>query len=63
MAQAVAQPKAGVFTVKFESRRQVRNLIRLADRWAGCIRLALKGNEVFLILLLQAKDKGLLREI
>lgn len=37
-------------------------LIRLADRWAGCIRMALLGNEQCQALVARAEKKGLLKE-
>ncbi len=45
------------------ARDESEPLIRLADRWAGCIRLALKGNEIFSVLLSQAKNRGLIKQI
>lgn len=38
-------------------------LIRLADRWAGCVRAALEGNKDAKALVKKAKQKGYLREI
>lgn len=38
-------------------------LIRLADRWAGCLRMALFGNEPCQDLVERAKKKGLLKEV
>lgn len=38
-------------------------LIRLADRWAGCIRMALSGNKDCKTLMNRAKKRGVLKEI
>lgn len=38
-------------------------LIRLADRWAGCIRMGLSGNEECARLVARAEKKGLLKEV
>ena len=38
-------------------------LIRLADRWAGCIRMALSANEDCQALVNRAEKQGLLREV
>lgn len=38
-------------------------LIRLADRWAGCIRMSLSGNEECTALLKRAEKKDLLKEL
>lgn len=38
-------------------------LIRLADRWAGCIRAALEGNKEAKALVKRAKETGYLQEI
>lgn len=37
-------------------------LIRLADRWAGCVRAALEGNKEAKVLVERAKREGYLRE-
>lgn len=38
-------------------------VIRLADRWAGCVRAALEGNGEAKVIIGQAKGEGYLREI
>jgi hypothetical protein len=44
-------------------RDEGESLIRLADRWAGCIRMALSGNKQCQALVEQAQSRGLLQEI
>ena len=45
------------------ARDESEALIRLADRWAGCVRMALSGNEQCKVLVARAKKKGLLKEV
>lgn len=54
-----------VFKVKLAkgARDESEVLIRLADRWAGCIRMALRGNEQCRTLMVRAERKGLLKEV
>lgn len=44
-------------------RDESESLIRLADRWAGCIRMALSGNKDCEALVNRAKKKNVLKEI
>ena len=45
------------------ARDESEALIRLADRWAGCIRMALSGNEDCEALMARAEKKGILKEV
>lgn len=45
------------------ARDQSEPLIRLADRWAGCIRLGTKGHQKYSDLMLEAIRKGLLNQV
>lgn len=54
----------GISLEMVRSRRdESEPLIRLADRWAGCVRAALEGNKEAKALVEQAKQAGYLREI
>lgn len=44
-------------------RDESESLIRLADRWAGCIRMALSGNKDCEVLVNRAKKRGVLKEV
>src|SRR3990167_820671 len=54
-------------TLKIKLAKGVRDesevLIRLADRWAGCIRMALSGNEDCKVLVARAEKKVVLKEV
>ena len=45
------------------ARDESESLIRLADRWAGCIRMALSGNKECKNLVSEAKNRGVLKEV
>lgn len=45
------------------ARDESEALIRLADRWAGCIRMALLGNEQCKALMAKAEKQGVLKEV
>jgi hypothetical protein len=45
------------------ARDESEPLIRLADRWAGCIRLRIKGHQPYIDLVSEALRKGLLSRI
>lgn len=45
------------------ARDESEPLIRLADRWAGCIRLGIKGSKQFFDLMSLAVNKGLLKRL
>jgi len=54
-------------TLKVKLAKGVRDeseaLIRLADRWAGCIRMALSGNDDCKTLMARAEKKDILKEV